>query len=549
MAKSFFILLRQLVVPAGVPDRHIAARAAVRLNVPVEDILSCQPVRRSLDARKRRGRAVYVYHVRVELPNKHRHALRKNPHLDIIFEKSSHHLSLNLTDPAPCKNAARPLVVGAGPAGLFAALRLARAGWNPLLIDRGDAANQRRSVVADFWRNGVLDTESNVLFGEGGAGLFSDGKLNTRHKDRQGLDEILGIMVAAGAPERIRIDAAPHVGSDLLGDVVAAMAEEIRQAGEIRYRCRLAGIHVENGRVRQAVLASDGKETVIPVSACILAVGHSARDVHSLLEQAGAHLEAKPFAIGLRVEMPQEQVDASQRGGSFSPAPGEAASFRLSRAPEGDAAACYTFCMCPGGLVIACASEPDMVCVNGMSFHARAGEYANAAFLTPVSDDDFAAVAQQDGNPALSGVAFQRHWERIAYQAGLAAGKYGVPASTLRDFVANTSGPLPDGRSIGRAAPVNLRTVLPEPVATTLAQSIPAMISRLRKVDPDRVLLYGVETRTSSPVRMVRDAGGEAVGVHGVFPAGEGSGYAGGIMTSALDGWKAAGALMQALSK
>ena len=553
MAHSFFVILRQLVVPAGVPERHLPGRAAARLGIPESDILSCRTVRRSLDARKRRARAVHVYHLRLELPVKHRRTLRKNPALDIVFEQneqnekneeSTHRLHSKRADPAPSFGAARPVVVGAGPAGLFAALRLAHAGWRPILIERGDALEHRRAVVGAFWRSGVLDAESNVLFGAGGAGLFSDGKLNTRHKDRRGMDEILRLMVEAGAPESIRVDAAPHVGSDLLGDVVESILRDIADAGgEVRFRCKLKRLSVEYGALAAVTLGTGETEEIVPVRACVLATGHSARDVHGMARDAGASLEAKPFAIGLRVEMPQEQVDFSQRGGSFCPAPGEAASFRLSRAPEGGAGACYTFCMCPGGQVIACASEPEMVCVNGMSFHARAGEYANAAFLTPVAAEDFAVWADVAG-PARAGVAFQEHWEKKAYRAGMPAGKYGVPASTLHDFVNGVSGALPDARSALRSCPANLRELLPAHVGETLSRSIPAMVRRLRHVDPGRVVLYGIETRTSSPVRIVRDANGEANAVRGVYPAGEGSGYAGGIMTSALDGWKAAGSVM-----
>ncbi len=548
MAKTFFIVLRQLVVPAGASERQLPARAAARLGIPEEDIVSWRPVRRSLDARKRRGKAVNVYHLRLELPNRHRRQLAKTPGLDLVFEQGGHHLALDLSDPAPPPGRPRPLVVGAGPAGLFAALRLARSGWNPILIDRGDPPGPRRSIVADFWRRGRLDADSNVLYGIGGAGLFSDGKLNTRHKDRAGLDAILRILVEAGAPERIRLDAAPHVGSDLLGEAVERLCRDIlRAGGEIRHRCRLDRLVADAGRLAGAVLVQDGREESIGTNACILAVGHSARDVQDMLFRLGVRLEAKPFAIGLRVEMPQEQVDASQRGGSFAPGPGEAASFRLSRAPEAGAEACYTFCMCPGGLVVACASEPGRLCVNGMSYHARAGEWANAAFLTPVGQDDFAPHARAAGvPPELSGVAFQRYWEEAAYQAGLDGGPYSVPASGLADFVHGGAGALPESRSVGRAVPADLRALLPEKIGDTLAAAIPAMLARLRKVDPARVVLYGVETRTSSPVRMPRDEkSGQSPQLPGLFPAGEGSGHAGGIMTSALDGWHAAERLMR----
>lgn len=545
MAKTYSFILRQIALPAGADESLLAAKAAARLGCPPEAILDCTVIRRSLDARKRRGKAMRIYHVRIEVPVKWRKKIKRSG-LDIVPDAAVHSPpsgeSAHFPPPA---GRPRPVVVGAGPAGLFAALRLAKARWKPILIERGDELGERRRRAAAFWRDGVLDRESNVLYGLGGAGLFSDGKLNTRHKDRSGLAAILAMLVAAGAPESILIDAEPHVGSDLLGDVVERLAAEIVHAGgEIRQRTRLDRLLADNGTLRAIVATGPSGSAELPAPACVLAAGHSARDIHFILHESGVAVEAKPFAVGLRVEMPQEQVDESQRAKSFRPKRGEAASFRMSRAPTNGAAACYTFCMCPGGLVIPCATEPGCLAVNGMSYHARAGEWANAAFLTPVTPAMFDAFAGETPLP-LAGLAFQRFWEEKAFLAGLPGGGYAVPASRLADFMAGRPGELPARRSVHRAASANLRAILPEELGATLAAAIPAMLARLAKVDADAVVLYGVESRTSSPVRIRRGDDGMAAGLDGLFPAGEGSGYAGGIMTSALDGWKAAEKLMR----
>ncbi|MCC8167265.1 MAG: FAD-dependent oxidoreductase [Planctomycetes bacterium] len=553
-AATFSFVIRQLVAPAGENPSRLPERVARKLGVPVEDIAACTVIRRSFDARRRRGKAVLVYHVRVVLANRWRRLVRKNKDLDIVFDTIAPDNTVVLTDPAPLPGRPRPLVVGAGPAGLFAALRRARAGRKPGLIDRGDATAERSSIVASFWRSGILQPDSNVLYGAGGAGLFSDGKLNTRHKDRDSLRTLLQAMVQAGAPESVLIDAEPHVGSDVLIRVVENLLREIEDwGGTVRFRTRLDRLVFADGQVRETVLQDtrDGDRTAesLAVNRVVLATGHSARDVYEMLHAVGVRLEAKAFAIGVRVEMPQEAIDRSQRSGPVRPVTGGAAAFRLSRPPTDGAASCYTFCMCPGGLVIPCASEPGRLAVNGMSYHARAGEWGNAAFLTPVTAEDFAACLRDDVPEELAGIAFQRRWEERAFRAGLDGGPYAVPAAMLADFIQGRRGPAPDGGSVSRVAAADFRELLPNRVHATLAEAVPAMLRRLRNVHMDTVRVYGIETRTSSPVRVLRNKRYESSDGSGLFPAGEGSGYAGGIMTSALDGWKAAGCLMATVAR
>jgi uncharacterized FAD-dependent dehydrogenase len=484
------------------------------------------------------------------MPAPWRKKLLARTDLDIVPEASTLKPSAEAPAPPPEGPWPRPIVVGAGPAGLFAALRLAREGWKPILVERGEAPEERRAKVSAFWRTGTLDPESNALFGAGGAGLFSDGKLNTRHKDREGLREVLGEFVHAGAPEGVLLDAEPHIGSDLLELVVIRIADTIvRLGGEIRYRTRVSGFGAENGRLRGLHLVHNVGSALLDADWCVLATGHSARDVYETASLAGLALEPKQFAVGLRVEMPQESINASQRGGG--PDSRFAAAFRMTRPPLADERACYTFCMCPGGLVIACASEPGKLAVNGMSYYARAGDWGNAAFLVPVLPGDIAGVISRAGDiaPALAGIAFQRHWEKACFAAGLPGGKYAVPASRYVDFMAECMGEIPDRRSVGRAVAADLGALLPSGVVETLRVALPDLIGKLRRVDPNDVLLYGVETRTSSAVRILRSEDGMSMGISGIFPAGEGSGYAGGIMTSALDGWRAAMNLMRSASR
>ena len=517
--------LQQLNVPLEYNDAEILFRAGRKLGCEAAALSDVVVVRRSLDARARNAEPMHVLTVELTcaLPALPRSAPAAT--VEILGPPEPESPPPRIDWPA---GKPRPVVVGAGPAGLMAAYQLAMAGARPVLVERGEPAAERTPKVAQFWNLGRLDPESNVLYGEGGAGLFSDGKLTARSKERKRVREFMELLHACGADESVRIDAEPHVGSDRLQEIVARLRARIVAAGgEVRFRSRLDDLFIEEGHLRGLVV--DGRE--LACSHCVLATGHSARDVHALLAKRGVALQPKPFAVGIRLEIPQEAIDRGQYGRfAESPLLG-AASFRLTRREEGGARSCYSFCMCPGGTVIACASEPGRLTTNGMSYSRRALAKGNAAFLVPVGPADYPEHAM----PALAGVEFQRGLERAAFEA--AGGDYRVPAVRLVDFLARrVSSGLPEDRSCPRSAPVEFRAILPEFATRTLEKALLPMLKELNRVKPEDAVLYAPETRSSSPLWVVRDAGGESVNTRGLYPVGEGAGYAGGIVSSAIDG-------------
>jgi len=493
--------------------------AAERLGLKPGDVRKWKILRRSIDARgKREPSFIYSLGLDVECG-------------DEVFEISGV-AEWREPEPAPLLKGKlqgfKPIVVGFGPAGMFAALRLLELGSRPVVIERGSPVEERIRDVAAYWRNGFLNSESNVQFGEGGAGTFSDGKLTYRGKDCR-KNWVLEKFMAAGAPEEISFDAKPHLGTDKLRGIVKTVRAYLLKAGcDIRFHTRAERL-IFSGNAVIGVETDKGPITGAPV---FLAPGHSARKFIREIVGQGVAAQAKAFAMGVRVELPQSLVDQRQYGAwAKSPFLPRAEFFVNSHAPQ--LRDVYSFCMCPGGTVIPAGSEPEGLVVNGMSGSSRGGRWANAAIVTPVEPSDF-------GGSALEGFNFQQRWERAAQSM---AGPCAAPAQMLADFLeGRTSRNLPESSCPWKLKSTGLDKCLPEFVSTALIKAVPAL---LRKLDIlSQGLLIGVETRTSSPVRLTRDSALRAIGVENLYPVGEGAGYAGGIVSCAIDGAKAVDAFI-----
>lgn len=521
------IRISQLKLPVEHTPEALLKKAAKILRIPPEAIGRLQIVKQSLDARKK-PELYYSYTLDVKT-EKEAAVVHKVKSPNVVLHSDVAYKFPESGRDAPGK---RPVIIGTGPAGLFCGLLLARHGYRPLLLERGEDVDARSRKVDEFWLSGKLDSRSNVQFGEGGAGTFSDGKLNTLVKDPSGRHRlVLELFVEFGADPAILYQNKPHIGTDVLRDIVKRMRQEIlRLGGEVRFGCQVTDFVVEGGRLLGVV--TDAGET-IETSAAILAIGHSARDTFETLYRRGIPMEQKAFAVGLRVQHPQSMINLSQYGREDAGGLG-AASYKLTKQTKSGRGV-YSFCMCPGGYVVNASSEPGRLAVNGMSYHARAGVNANSALIVTVTPEDF-----PDRTP-LGGVAYQRVLEQLAYES--AGGM--IPVQQYGDFkvgrISTGLGEVAPGMR-GRWAFADLRQVLPETLSQCLMEGMEGFGQMIRGFDRADALLAGIESRTSSPVRIWREENLESR-VRGLYPCGEGAGYAGGITSAAIDGVKVAEAI------
>jgi uncharacterized FAD-dependent dehydrogenase len=523
--------LTELKLPLDHPPEALRAAILARLKLPDAALLDVRIHKRGYDARRKHA-LLLVYTVDVAVTDeaallkKFRNDPQLVPAPDMDYRFVGH---------APATLAERPLVVGFGPCGIFAALVLAQMGFRPIVLERGKAVRERTQDTWGLWRKHVLDPESNVQFGEGGAGTFSDGKLYSQIKDPRHLGrKVLAEFVKAGAPEEILYVSKPHIGTFRLVAMVEAMRREIESlGGEVRFSQRVTDLLIEDGRVAGVRLA--GGETLASRHV-VLALGHSARDTFEMLHARGVHMEAKPFSVGFRIEHPQSLIDRARLGPNAGDPRLGAADYKLVHHAK-NGRAVYSFCMCPGGTVVAAASEPNRVVTNGMSQYSRNERNANAGIVVGIVPDDYPGGV-------LAGIALQRQLESRAFELG--GGNYDAPVQRVGDFLAGRAstalGSVEPSYRPG-VRPTDLATALPDYAIEAIREALPAFDRQIRGFAMDDAVLTGVETRTSSPVRITRGDDFQSLNMQGLYPAGEGAGYAGGILSAGVDGIRVAEAV------
>jgi uncharacterized FAD-dependent dehydrogenase len=529
--------ITELKLPLDHPETAIKTAIIKRLDITADELLTYQVFRQGHDARKRNDISL-VYTLDVELKNETALLARKSqdPHLSLTPDTTYHFVTQ-----APAKFVSRPIVIGTGPCGLFAGLILAQMGFKPIILERGKEVRERTKDTFGLWRKSIFNPESNVQFGEGGAGTFSDGKLYTQIKDPNHYGrKVLTEFVKAGAPEEILRVSKPHIGTFRL----VSMVEQIRATieslgGDIRFQSRVDQLNIDQGRVTGVILANGETLTSQYV---VLAVGHSARDTFKMLYDRGVYIEAKPFSIGFRIEHPQSLIDKCRFGNNAGHPLLGAADYKLVHHCK-NGRAVYSFCMCPGGTVVAATSEAGHVVTNGMSQYSRNERNANSGIVVSITPDDY------PGHP-LAGIDFQRQLEAGAFKLG--GETYQAPGQLVGDFLADRPSSV-----LGSVQPSytpgvhlgDLSTALPEYAITAIREALPAFDKKIKGFAMADAVLTGVETRTSSPIRIKRDKSFQSINTRGLYPAGEGAGYAGGILSAAVDGIKVAEAVALAMVK
>ncbi len=529
--------LNNIRLPLDHTEAELGAVILKKLGIQADDLISYSVHKRSYDARRKENIKL-IYSLDVEIRQENKLLRRKSKDTTIRLAPDE---TYKFVTQAPDDLRQRPLIIGTGPCGLFAGLVLAQMGFRPIILERGKLVRERTEDTFGFWRKRVLNPESNVQFGEGGAGTFSDGKLHTQIKDKEFIGrKVLTELVEAGAPEEILYISKPHIGTLKLVKIVENLRNTILGlGGEFYFQSRVDDLIIEDGQLRGVVLA-DGKKLFH--DHVILAIGHSARDTFQMLHQRGVGIESKPFSIGLRIEHPQPLIDKNRFGENAGNPILGAADYKLVH-HSSNGRSVYSFCMCPGGTVLAAASEFGTVVTNGMSQYSRNAGNANSAIMVEVFPEDYP-------ESPLAGIDFQRKWEQRAFELG--GGNYDAPGQLVGDFLAGRP-----STKFGSVSPSytpgvrlgDLSTSLPEYVIESIREALPVFEQQIQGFSMDDAILTGVETRSSSPIRIVRGADFQSVNLRGLYPAGEGAGYAGGILSSAMDGIKVAEAVALNIAK